>query len=113
MSKYIPAGTKQPFSITMDPIGEYRLSNIDWRVEYFASMGSVIIAKSDAIKDEDSDDRYIVTVDTSDIGVGALNAILYPQVPDANSQSGYRELIVPFTTGEEIVDKYDPRLYEL
>lgn len=111
MSKYIPAGTKQPFSIAMEPIGEYRLSNIEWRVEYFASMGSVVIAKSDAIKD--SDDRYIVTVDTSDIGVGALNAILYPRVPDVSSQSGYSELIVPFTTGEEIVDKYDPRLYEL
>lgn len=111
MSKYIPSGTKQSFSITMEPIGEYRLSNIEWRVEYFASMGSVVIAKSDAVKD--SDDRYFVTVDTSDIGVGALNAILYPQVPDANSQSGYNELIVPFTTGEEIVDKYDSRLYEL
>lgn len=111
MSKYIPAGTKQPFSIAMEPIGDYRLSNIEWRVEYFASMGSVVIAKSDALKD--SDDRYIVTVDTSDIGVGVLNAILYPQVPDANSQSGYRELIVPFATGEEIVDKYDLRLYEL
>lgn len=111
MGKYIPSGGKQEFFVAMEPIGDYHLSNIDWRVEYFASLGSVVIAKSDAVKD--SDDKYFVTVDTSDIGMGKLNGILYPLIPDANSQSGYNELIVPFTTGEEIVDKYDPRLYEL
>ena len=111
MSNLIPAGAKQPFAVAMQPIGDYHLSNIEWRVEYFASLGSIVIEKRDAEKD--GDDKYIVTVDTSNLGTGELRAILYPQVPDARSESGYTELIIPFSTGEEIVSKYDSRLYEL
>lgn len=106
MEKLIPAGQLQDMTVNMEPIGEYHLADIDWRVEYFASLGSSIIKNTEATKVDE--DTYIVTVDTGATGPGELRGILYALVPD---ERGYKELLLPFSTGEEVVSKYDERLY--
>lgn len=106
MDKLIPAGQLQDMTVNMEPIGKYHLADIDWRVEYFASLGSSIIKKTEATKVDEN--TYIVTVDTGATGTGELRGILYPLVP---AERGYKELLLPFSTGEEVVSKYDERLY--
>lgn len=109
MGNYIPAGTLQDMTVRMDAIGNYHLADIDWRVEYFASLGSSSIKKDEATKVDE--DTYIVRVDTGATGTGVLRGILYPLIPDERGEDGVKELIVPFDTGEEVVSKYDDRLY--
>lgn len=113
MSNYKPIvlGERPKLSITMSPIADaYSLAAIDWRVEFYASRGSVVITKEEA--EQIDDNTYAVRVDTEKIGTGKLYGVLYPCIPDSNEESGYYAPPVPFTpraadgTQEVIVSPY-------
>lgn len=114
MSNYskIIMGDKPKLTIHTSPIGGvYHLADIDWRVEFYASRGSVVITKNQAVKVDD--DTYTVRVDTLKIGTGKLYGILYPSIPDSEVEGGYYVPPVPFVptapdgTQETIVSPYN------
>ena len=103
--KPIIQGEKPTISISTPEIaGRYTLDNIDWRVEFYASRGSVIIEKKNATKVDDN--TYTVRVDTLKTGTGKLVGILYPAIPDNDEPGGVYRPPVPFDTGEEVVTPY-------
>ena len=106
MSKVpIILGEKPKLTIHTSPIGGiYSLAQINWRVEFYASRGSVYIDKDSAERVDD--DTYVVRVDTSKTGVGELFGILYPSIPDAQVEGGYYVPPVPFDPQERIVSPY-------
>lgn len=106
MSKVpIILGEKPKLTISTPPIaGAYTLGDINWRVEFYASRGSVYIDKADATKVDDN--TYIVRVDTSKTGTGKLYGILYPSIPDREMPAGYYAPPVPFDPDERVVSPY-------
>lgn len=109
--KPIILGEKPKLTIYTSPIGDvYHLADIDWRVEFYASHGSFVIAKDQA--EQTDDNTYAVRVDTKRIGTGKLYGILYLRIPDNNEKDGYYEQPVPFVptaadgTQEVIVSPY-------
>ena len=103
--KPIVSGEIPKLKIEMTPVGNYHLANIDWYVEFSASRGKVVIEKRNAVMlDENS---YAVRVNTANIGIGKLRAVLYPSIPDPDTESGIYTPPVPFETGEVIVSKYN------
>lgn len=113
MSNYKPIvlGERPKLSITMSPIADaYSLAAIDWRVEFYASRGSVVITKEEA--EQIDDNTYTVRVDTNKTGTGKLCGILYPSIPDSEIEEGYYAPPVPFVptapdgTQEVIVSPY-------
>lgn len=107
MSNYKPIvlGERPKLSITMSPIADaYSLAAIDWRVEFYASRGSVVITKEQAERIDDN--TYAVRVDTLRTGTGKLCGILFPCIPDNNMPEGYYAPPVPFDTAETIVSPY-------
>lgn len=98
--KPIILGDKPMLTISTPPIlGMYPLSDIDWRVEFFASQGSVTIHKNEAVKVDDN--TYTVRVDTFRTGTGKLRGILYPSIPDDDVPGGCYTPPVPFAIKNE------------
>lgn len=101
--KPIVSGEIPTLKIEMTPMGNYRLANIDWYVEFSASRGKVVIEKRNAVMlDENS---YTVRVNTANIGTGKLYGILYPSIPDPDVEGGIYTPPVPFDPDETIVPK--------
>lgn len=98
------SGQIPTMTVKMSPIGDYHLADIDWRVEYYASKGKVVIPKSKAKQIDE--DTYSVRVDTKNIGLGEMLGILYPSIPDPEVEGGVYEPPIPFKTNEVIKDKY-------
>lgn len=93
--------------IKMSPTGAYHLAYINWRVEFYASKGKIVIDKSKAKKKDDN--SYYVRVDTTNLGYGELFGILYPSIPDSEVEGGVYVPPIPFRTGERIKEKYHMR----
>ena len=108
--KPIILGDKPKMTISATPIADvFTLAEIDWKVEFYASRGSVFIRKEDAVRIDDN--TYAMRVDTRKTGTGRLMGVLHPNIPDRESESGYYTPPVPFDTGEEVVSQYYLREY--
>lgn len=83
-------GTKFKLNISMPPIDDYHLANVDWNVLVFTDNGikTLTVDKRDAIYIDD--DNYVICVDTSLVGAGMYFTTLTAYIPDTDFNDGIR-----------------------
>lgn len=84
-------GSVERFTIIMQPSGESTLRSCSWRL-LIRSQKSITLDKSECIYIDDN--TYDFILDTSRIGVGAIDVRLIIDIIDSNAPEGQRSVIL-------------------
>lgn len=103
MNQNSAKGTIFKLNVSMEPIDDYHLADVDWKVEAFTRNGGRVqtIRKSDSRKVDE--DNYVITVDSSIGGAGTYYLTLTAEIPDTDCPEGIRPERVTISTGVTIV----------
>lgn len=99
-------GTEIKLNIHIDPIDDLHMSDEEFLfiVEAYCSSKSYIkIHKDEAIKVNNSDDDYIVLIDTLKLGTGTLKCKVVVTLPDTDFKDGDRTEVTIIDTGINII----------
>lgn len=105
-SNIVFLGTEIKLNIHIDPIDDLHMSDEEFLfiVEaYCSSKNSIKIFKDEAIKVNNSDDDYIVLIDTLKLGTGTLKCKIAVTLPDADFEDGDRTEVTIIDTGINII----------
>lgn len=103
MGDYTYTGSEIKLVVRAEPMGELRLQDYDFEIEFYCNKKSVTIHKNEC-KMED-EDTCICIVDTKDIGTGILKCKITAYIHDSDDIfDGKRTEIAYFNTGIEIRD---------
>lgn len=96
-------GTELKINLHMEPMGEYRLSNVEFTATVFSAetRERVVIDKASALAVDD--DNYILIVDSSIVGIGRYFVTLCAYIPDVDMPSGFRKEVATVYSGITIV----------
>lgn len=104
-SNIVFLGTEIKLNIHIDPIGELTMADYNFTVEAYCSTKKYLtINKSQAKPVENSENDYIIMIDTSEIGTGNLKCKVTAYIPDSDFGNGEtRTEVSIIDTGIEIV----------
>lgn len=95
-------GSEIKINISISPIQNYSMADYDWFIELFTKSNSIVKKQKEECIRRD-DDNYIVTLDTNDVGDGALRFKLTAFIPDGDFDDGLRTEIATGFIGVSIL----------
>ena len=96
-------GTEEKFNVYVAPIGDLHIIDYDFSVKVYSGnkQANIIIPKADVLfEDEDS---FLITVDTSIIGLGIITIELIAHIPDADFDDNTRTEIARYITDTQVI----------
>lgn len=95
-------GTEEKFSVHVEPLDGIHVRNYDFSVKVYSNkQANVIIPKEDVIFE--SDDSFLITVDTSIIGLGVITIEVIAHIPDADFDDNTRTEIARYITDTQVI----------
>lgn len=95
-------GTEEKFSVRVEPLDDIHVRNYDFSVKVYSNkQANVIIPKEDVIFE--SDDSFLITVDTSIIGLGVITIEVIAHIPDADFDDNTRTEIARYITDTQVI----------
>lgn len=97
-------GTELKLNINIEPLDGNHMANYDFTVDLYCSSKNVLsFKKGDSELINIDQDNYIVLVDTSKVGTGALKCRVTAYLPDTQFPNGTRTEIIILNTGINIL----------
>lgn len=93
-------GSKPKYKVSIDA-GELSMDDFDFEVRFQRGPNSTTTRKDTMAVDEGGD--YYVTMDTTQLGVGWVRAIIVVDIPDTDYEDGIRPEIVVIERFEQIL----------
>lgn len=95
-------GTEEKFSVRVEPLDDVHVKDYDFNVKVYSNkQANVIIPKKDVIFE--GDDSFLITVDTSIIGLGVITIEVIAHIPDADFDDNTRTEIARYVTDTQVV----------
>ena len=94
-SKYINLkspleGSDITMCVSLDPIGDYRMKDYDFKCEFYTSSIRKCVTKEKKDMSKVSDDVYSASFNTKGMGAGAIIVRVTAWIPDASFSTGTR-----------------------
>lgn len=84
-------GTEAKIRLVIEPIGTHTPGEMDWSVELYTNpKKKVVVSKDDCSAIENDDNAFYVPFDSTEVGIGDLNADVIAYVPDRAFKDGKR-----------------------
>lgn len=91
-------GTKVKINVSMDPVNDVHLNEMDFRCEFFCTRMRVQRFRKRDLNEVDAD-NFLAEVDTRKIGAGMVYMRITVEVPDADCRGGFRTEVATVPTG--------------
>lgn len=97
-------GTELKLNVNIEPIGGITMDGYNWVAEVYCSPNRpTIIKKENAIRVDEN--NYILLVDTSICGSGALKCKITAEIPDSDFPDNLRTEVMIVETGVVVVKR--------